>query len=196
MITKPSWLRSWLDNLNWDILVWHVYVGDAIESGIDWAIDHINDALDWGIDAWNKAVDAWNKAVEVYNLLLSRINSEVHKLLDKIDAWWDGLDDWWAGKYTTVKDWVAAKLQPIKDALVSLQRWLTQLDTWWDNFKMETLPNLIDKVTFWDNVRAETDPIKEEQAKQGIIIDSFKLFFNNPIMWLWSEFNAWFWEEK
>lgn len=142
-ISKPSWLRSWLDTLNWDILTWHVYVGDAVESGIDWAIDWIN----WGItqaeSAWNKAVAAWDKAVDVFWDLTATINWEVSRLWDSIGDWWDDLGEWWSTKVTWVRGLVDAASDFLKGLIDDVKRGLASLSVAWDNFWTTTWPQLL-----------------------------------------------------
>lgn len=183
-ISKPSWLRDWLLKLNWDILTWHVYVGDAIESGIDWVIDGLNEGIDRAQDAWDKAVQAWDKAVEVGKQAWKDLQKEADKLSARIDTWWDDLSDWWDAWWDDIRDWVTARLQPIKDWLTSLEKWVAKLDTWWDNFKTNTLPNLIDRVKLADWGKAEVDPIKKDVAQHSSWFSLLKDLMADPEKWL------------
>ena len=183
-IYKPSWLRNWLDNLNWDILTWHVYVGDAVESGIDWAIAWLNDSLDWALDAWNLAWDAWEKAVDVFWDLTDTIDYWVDRLFKEIDQWWDDLDDWWDAVWDDILDWVEARLETLKTLISDTRQWLAKLDTAWDNFKTNTLPNLINFSWFNDWVKARVTPIEKDLAQHSSWFDLLKELMVDPEKWL------------
>ena len=142
-ISKPSWLRSLLDRLNWDILTWKVYVGDAIESGIDWAIGWIN----WGIyqaeQAWAKAVAAWDKAVEVGRNAWNDLQLEASKLWSQIDTWWSKLGDWWAAKKQDILGWIDVAKGYALGLFTNLNAVFNQLRNTWDSFWQNTWPQLL-----------------------------------------------------
>lgn len=142
-IYKPSWLRSALSRLNWDIFTWKVYVGDAIESGIDWAIDWLNWAIYQGEQAWSKAVAAWDKAVEIGQNLLSTIYSEVGKLANRISTWWSDLGEWWTTRQPIIQGWIDVARGWLNDRLNWVQGGLDQLRQKWDNFWTSTWPQLL-----------------------------------------------------
>lgn len=148
-ISKPSWLRTWLDSLNWDILTWHVYVGDAIESAIDWAIGWLN----WGILqaelAWNKAVAAWDKAVEVGKNAWNDLMKEADKLWANIDTWWSDLGEWWEGKKQDIGEWIDTAKEDVGEWWDSLKQDLGELHTAWDSFWENTWPQLIKDFNAW-----------------------------------------------
>ena len=142
-ISKPSWLRSLLDRLNWDILTWKVYVGDAIESGIDWAIGWIN----WGIyqaeQAWAKAAAAWDKAVEVGRNAWNDLQLEASKLWNAISVWWDDLGDWWQAKKQWVIDRIALTSDWLRGLINDVTKSLQRLNATWDNFWTSIWPQLL-----------------------------------------------------
>lgn len=208
-ISKPSWLRSFLDKLNWDILTWKVYVGDAVESAIDWAIDKINIAIDWGEDAWNKAVIAWDKAVDVFWDLTATINREANRLWDNIEVWWDDLGEWWEPKITWIKGLVGIAEDALFSLIKGVEIGLNWLDVQWDNFWENTWPQMkIDFNTLLVNVgnfftgilpglashQEVEEAIEDERSTWKDIVDfvtNFRkeivAFFTDPIDWLWSK---------
>lgn len=213
-ISKPSWLRSWLDTLNWDILVWRVYVGDAVESAIDWAIYYLNNILDWAVTAYNWGVAAWNKAVEEAKELGKRIDWEVDKLLGKIDAWPSQLGDWWEGK----KQWVLGRIEvaasSLEDLINDVKRGVASLTIAWESFKRDTLPKLLNfswvavfygkgiaTINDWwlptkqkleDSFNAITVNIISELNQVNQKLADWGGFFANPWQWLLDRFADWF----
>ena len=204
-VSKPSWLRSWLDKLNFDIFTWKVYIGDAIERAIDWALGWIN----WGISqanlAWNNAVAAWNKAVEVSKELTTLINKSISKVYDKIDTWWDDLKEWWEGKRDLIRDWIDEAEQWLLDRIDDVKRGLASLTTSWDNFRRYTLPNLIDLTwwtSFWggkfatitdwwgikkqeisDTIDVVVKPVRDEVNKHLDTLEKVKQLLSDPLDW-------------
>ena len=183
-VSKPTWLSRVLGLLNWDIFTWKVYIGDAVEHAIDWALQWVN----WGIDqaniAYNKAVDAWNKALEVYRDLRALVYSEVQKAINLA---------------ATAKDW-------LNDRIDDAWQVINKVDTAWDNFRTQTLPKLLDtqwvigffgkkisSITDWwspkkqeitDQIDTEVTPIRDELNKHSSWLDLIKDLFTDPEKWL------------
>jgi hypothetical protein len=178
-ISKPSWLRTWLEKLNWDILTWKVYVGDAIESGIDWAIGWIN----WGIyqaeQASNKAVAAWDKAVEVGRNAWNDLMKEVAPIWAQIDIWWSDLGEWWEGKKQDIREWIDAAEEVVGEWWDSLKQDFDKLHLAWDNFWTTTWPQLLkDFNTLLVNVGnffTQTLPKLAAQLDITKALDNFRL---------------------
>jgi len=213
-ISKPSWLRNWLNRLNWDVLTWRIYVGDAIEAAIDWALIWINQAVTWGELAYNFARIAWYKAVEVYDDLLSLITSEVEDLWARVNTWLDDLGEWWLGKKDEILGWIDAVLSGLDDLRVAWDNFWTAtwpdwtgrlafLQTAWDNFWAVILPRLIDVdsiAEWWTGKAGEVGEmigtaIKEtEPFWQGWsdFRESVSDFFADPMEWLLARFYDWF----
>ena len=183
-VSKPTWLSRMLGLLNWDIFTWKVYIGDAVENAIDWALKWVN----WGISqaerAYDKAVDAWYKALEVYRELQSLINTYIARAYDYIDA---------------TKSYLRELINDVK-AIAN------KVDTAWDNFRHDTLPKLLDtqwvrdffgrgisNISEWWAARrgeidsrldAEIDPVREEVNKHSSWLDLIKDLFTDPEKWL------------
>ena len=204
-VSKPSWLRSWLNKLNWDIFTWKVYIGDAIEDAIDWALEWINWGINEATKAYNKAWDAYFYAVDVYKDLRSQIYQDTQDLWDRGFAWWSELGEWWNSKKEWVKDRIQVARDTLEDLYNSLSRSLNSLATAWDSFKRDTLPGLVDFTwwtSFWganiphisdwwaakrqeidDFVGATTKPIRDELNKYLDTLSSAKQLFSDPLAW-------------
>lgn len=202
MLTKPSWLRSWLDRLNWDIFTWQVYVGDAVEGAIDWVIDGLNNALDWGTAAYNWAQAAWDRISQVSQELISRILTETSRIWDWVSTLPSYLGDWWAARLTEVKEWVQTLTGTVNDAISSVNKVVNNLSTQWQLFVTSTLPSLVD-ISFWrsfwggslgsigqwwepqrrqllDEVDISLEPTREEVRTHAGWLDMIKKLFTDP----------------
>lgn len=206
-IYKPSWLRNLLDKLNWDIFTWKVYVGDAIERGIDWALAWI----DWGIEqaaaAYSYADSAFREAVDTFRILSARLNTEVSRIYDKISTWWGDLGEWWSTKVTWIRDLVAAAEDFWAARIRDVTRTLQGLDAAWDNFRRYTLPSLLDtswiraffgrgiaSISEWwasrrqeinERIDTEVTPVRDEVNKHTSWLDLVKELFTDPEKFLY-----------
>lgn len=204
-VTKPSWLKSWLSRLNWDIFTWKLYVGDAIEDSIDWALEWIN----WGIDQATKAnSQAWYAywyAYDVYKDLRNIIADEVDDLWDRGFNWWSELGDWWSDKRQDVLDWIDDAKDYALDRIDDVNRVLMLLEDAWESFRRDTLPGLldtswlqdffgrqVDNIGEWwaakrqeidDIIEATTKPVRDELNKHLDTLTSAKQLFADPLAW-------------
>lgn len=205
-IYKPSWLRRWLDRLNWDIFVWHVYVGDAIEGAIDWVLDKVNAVLDLTYRAYDRALDAWYKAVELARDLRSLVNREVQDILDNLSTWSDRLNEWWATKRYWVLGVIDAGIDKLKSYTNSILSIVNKLEAAWDNFRRDTLPGLftverwtsfwggkVDTASDWwaarrqqmsDMIEAGLAPVRSEVNKHSGQLDLIKDLIRDPEKWV------------
>ncbi|GAI79073.1 unnamed protein product, partial [marine sediment metagenome] len=134
-ISKPSWLRTWLDRLNWDIFTWKVYVGDAVERALDWALDWINWAIARGEAAWSRAGVAIDKAIELAKDLGKTIDREIDKILARITTWGDNLGNWWETKKEWIRDRIDLAREKLEDLIDDVERGFASLDAAWDSFR-------------------------------------------------------------
>lgn len=205
-INKPSWLRRWLDRLNWDIFVWHVYVGDAIEGAIDWVLDKINLVLDISYYAYDKALDAWDRAVQLGRELRSLVYREVQELLDELSTWSDQLNDWWEAKRSWIRSVIDAGIDTLKSYTDSILSIVNKLEAAWDSFRRDTLPGLftidhwsafwggrVDNISDWlaatrqqmsDTIDAVVAPVRREVNKHTGQLDLIKDLLKDPEKWL------------
>jgi hypothetical protein len=205
-ITKPSWLRQLLGRLNWDIFTWKVYVGDAIEQGIDWALGWIN----WGIDqagrAFNKAVAAFDYAVDLGRNTLAVIYREVDRIQSSISTWWSDLSEWWGAKLQDIKDRIQAARDWLQDRIDEAQQTVNKMLTAWDGFRTGILPGLLNTTwirdffgrgvstiaDWWaprhreisEEIDAEVTPVRDEVNKHTTWLDLVKELFTDPEKWL------------
>lgn len=201
-LTKPSWLRRALDLLNWDIFTWKVYIGDAVENGIDWALEWINWGIDKAAEALNWARDAWDKATGLWNDLVTRINQALEPVRNWIDTWKSRLAEWWSGVSTQVLAWIEAAKDWANDRIEDARRLIDRIDIAWENFRRDTLPRLLDpawvrsffgagiaSIADWwatkapwvrDTVETTVAPVRDEVNKHTTWLDLVKDFFSDP----------------
>jgi len=127
-IYKPSWLESWLSRLNWDILTWHIYIGDAIESGIDWALGKINNILEKAEEAYNWATITWDNLWSEASKLWRDINSLWDSLKQQAQDLWGNITQWWNERYPIFYDWVTERWRSFTDWVIDVKN--TALTTW------------------------------------------------------------------
>lgn len=205
-VSKPGWLRSWLSRLNWDILVWKIYVGDAIEDAIDWSLAWINWGIDQANNAYNWALQALNRANEVWRELTSSLHREIHAITNRISTWWSELGEWWSARSADIRDWISIARSFLQDQLNVLGRALDNLRIAWDNYWRDVVPTLlsIDKWrAFWggawqsisdwwgarldqvkDLLATATDPITTEVNRLAGILDMIKDFIDDPLSYI------------
>lgn len=205
-ISKPSWLRSWLSRLNWDIFTWKVYIGDAIEGAIDWAVGWINWGIDQAAKAYNWAQQALARANEVWRELTSIIYREVDRVAGQVSTWWSDLGDWWSAKAQDVKWWIDTARSFLQSQITSLGRSLDGLRIAWDNYWRYVVPTLlsIDKWTaFWggawqnvtdwwgarldqvrDLIETNVKPVRDEVNKHTSWFELIKELIDDPQKWL------------
>lgn len=213
-ISKPSKLRRRLDRLNWDIFVWHVYVGDAIEAAIDWVLVKVNAVLDLTYRAYDRALDAWYKAVELSRDLRSLVYREVQEILDNLSTWSGQLNEWWAAKRYWVLGVIDAGIDRLRPLIDQARAAVARVETAWDSFRKDTLPGLftierwtafwggrVDNISDWlaatrqqmsDIIETVVAPVRSEVNKHSGQLDLIKEFFTDPFEWLWARFINWF----
>ncbi|GAI69089.1 unnamed protein product [marine sediment metagenome] len=184
-ITKPPWLRSWLSKLNWTIFTWQVFIGDAIESGINWAIDKINVTLEWAIVGYNWGVAAFNKAIEIGQNILPAIARELQPLWNKVLTWWSELDEWWSTKRRLVLGWIDLAKAYARDLFLQATSSINSITGWLDNFKSLILPTLTNKRDVADAIEADVKPVRDEVNKHTNWLDMIIDLFTNPEQFFW-----------
>jgi len=204
-VTKPSWLKSWLSRLNWDDFTWKIYIGDAIEDGLDWALEWVNWGIDQATSAYNKAWDAYYYAIDVYKDLRKVIYQETNDLWDRAFAWWSELTDWWADKRQDVWAWIDDVKDWAWDRIDDVWQFISDLNDAWESFRKSILPKLldttwlrnffgrqVDNISDWwlakrqeidDWVDATTKPIRDELNKYLDTLSSAKQLFSDPLAW-------------
>lgn len=204
-VSKPSWLRGFLAKCNFDVLVWKLYIGDWIESAIDWALGWINWGIDQANNAYNWAQQALARANEVWRELTSTIYREAGALWNRAFAWWSELGDWFEAKRPTIEGWINFFTTPLRTLIDVAQGAINKLSTAWTNFRTQTLPKLLDTQWITDFfgkgisnfndlwgtkvewikrlLFGETEPIKKEVNKQASWWDMIKWLLTDPLEW-------------
>lgn len=184
-IIKPTWLKTWLDRLHWDIFTWHIEVGAAIEDAIDWVIDWLNWLVETVYSLGDQIRDYWDSLYDFVVELSEKVNREINRLLNEIDAWWDDLAEWWQVKRAEVSSWIGIATRPLYDWVNELQISINEFNIRWDNFWTTTYPQLIDTTKLdlsLRGLRQELEPFWEGwQDLKGKVAE----FFADPEEWLY-----------
>lgn len=208
-LEKPGWLRSALDLLNWDILGWKIYVGDTIESSIDWLIDWLNNEIQWITEFYHWAYDFqaeieewWLEIVPRLDELWEWITNLPSKLSSLLFDWWNNpanpireylatiwtqLDDWWETKAEKVRGLFDDALNWIRYRLEDAEYYINWLRTAWDNFWTDTLPTLISRIDLMDILEARLEPLIELYNIFVNIKEELFEFFSDPWAWLYGK---------
>lgn len=213
-ISKPSWLRTWLDRLNWDIFTWRIYVGDAVEGALDWALEWINNAVTWANNAWVRAGVAWDKALEVGKEAWANLCKETTRIWNYLETWWYNLGGWWETRKPIIQGWIDTALGILGDRIDDVKRDLASLSVTWDSFWRSTWPQLLKDLGALGvkvgNFFTVTLPTLASKLDVGKAFDNFRLewrdlfnfwgslgrevmeFFTDPLEWLLGKFTDWF----
>lgn len=202
MFSKPDWLRQWLARLNWDVFTWQIYVGDALESAVDWIIDGLNNILDWGMTAYDWARAALDRIPQVAQDLTSQFLSEISRVWNWVSSLPSYLADWWTARFNQVKEWVQTLTDDLKSYTNSILKSVNSLENQWDDFRRSTLPGLIDLSwwsRFWggaitniddwwqsrrqqllDTMDALLQPTRDEVRQHSTWLDMVRTLFTDP----------------
>lgn len=191
-LIKPDWLESWLNNLNWDILGWQIYVGDAIESAIDFVLTWINNIAEWAASVVAWLDELRQEIIDGFNVFVVWLNELWNTFTNIVETWWDSLAEWWSARIEDVKDLIAVAVQWVNDRIDDVKTVLDSIAVWWENFTTVILPELASKfditAAFDDFMLKWQDLFNTfEEFKQGIWD-----FFTDPLEWLWIQFTDWF----
>lgn len=174
---------------------------------------------DWVDDVWNKVQNILTTE-GVLGLLKGWF-----PWLEGVGSWFANrwkwftttVGDWWDTTKPTVLGWIDTAKQLAKDLVASIQKELSQVHTSWDNFWTLTWPQwtkTLDTLSssfgnFWtitlpglitgkaagdliDSTLKDWFPFYDDLAQ---LWGEVKLFFTNPLDWLVSKLEDWFWGE-
>lgn len=149
----------------------HIIV--AIKAFINW-----DNLLAWFKDWGDKILEAWNWVTSAITNILAAIG------------------DWWLEVQETVKGWIAIAVEGLAPLLEAWDNFwtvifptlvsFTWLGTWWDS-RLLDIQGLIDtafaiRKSWWEGWQDIRDTVIE--------------FFTNPLNWLVTRIEVWFWEEE
>lgn len=188
VIRKPRWLERAFSYMNWEIFTWHIYIGDSLESAVDWVINGINWVIDLAQSAWNW-IDTWySKLSDWWSTKWKVIRDWFKDLSNTIDTWWSKIANWWSAKWSdvlkltdTIKNWATSLIRDIQSGLNGVKAKL-------DNFFASTLPNLA-SINFVEDVRKWilkeiSTPINSWLAVSREVTS----FFTDPLKWFMTHF--------
>lgn len=192
MLSKPSWLREWFDTLNWDVLTWQIYLGDALESAVDWVIDWLNWLLDGVTRSLNYALDLFNQVREWTIALFSEIWKGLNQLWDQVEALWSQFTAWWSEVVSYVSE-VSNTLR--SEVMTWLADFLTfsWFSSWWGNMAT-TFSSWWDSA--WQKILEAIDlasaAMVKEVNRHSSILETLSGFISNPVGYIWDRFLDWF----
>jgi len=140
-------------------------------------------------NAWNWVIDAWNNITNIINIWWNSTQSIVFIWIDQ------------------AKQWALAQINSLANAL-------TEVQTWWNNFK-SSIPSLNEILlwftNWWANILAHIQSWWVERLSdiESLLIslaldlspfwegwqeirETVFNFFNDPLEWLWARFTDWF----
>ena len=154
MISKPSWLVSFLAGLHWTILTWEIDVGGPIEGAIDWVLGPINELAEWAqlVLAWweefrQEVLDVVSLIGERFGELWTYVWGLADTLLGTIAAWWEATAE-------TVRAWINAAVDLVWETVRDLWQRIEGLWTMVTSFFGEVLPGLARLVDVQDLINS------------------------------------------
>lgn len=183
-ISKPYWLQSWLGNLNWDILGWHIDVGNAVEIAIDWVLDPVNNIITFARTLYDDIINVWTSLVNTASWLDSEIKIGLGNLSSSIGSWWSNLDTWWDSKWTDILAF-GQTIKGYTDSLfATVKADANNLFSMWDDFYHDVYPYL---AKFTDLADLKTSILSDISDVINFVGNYKKIisdFFTDPIQWI------------
>lgn len=183
-IDKPSWLRSAFSHLNWDIFTWHIYVGDFLESGVDWVVDRVNDFLGFLEVCWNFIQVIWGRVIEFvgsvatgFNILIQQIWNWLGSVPGRIADAVSAVKSWALGAIDTVKGWV-------NQGIAWVQQQVNRLSAWWSEFKSSVLPGILEKIPLVGQLVITVQAIQAIIKLWTGVMEEIILFAKDPRKWV------------
>lgn len=192
MLSKPSWLRNVFSAWNWDILTWHIYIGEEAESAVDWVIDWLNWGIELAQNAYDWAQEAISYARDLFNSIWDSLGSWINYFSDQLSALWAQINNWWSAVvsyvsqvYNTLRNEVMTWLADFLTFNWFSSWWgnlSTTFSAWWDS----AWQKILEAITL-----AMVPLIKEVNRLSGIA-ELVTEFLSNPVGYIWARFLDWF----
>jgi len=119
-LEKPTWLKQSIDGLNWDILTYKVYVGDAIEKAIDWVIDTMGYIAESAGNGLNELDSRITYLQQAFGEILHTHTTAIYNLTNRLDTLEQGAGTWLEAGRDTIEGWISSRLDPIKRLALAL----------------------------------------------------------------------------
>lgn len=188
------WVSSFFNTLAW----YFSYFGnwlDGIAAKVANILSYNNiysyfkTYFDYAVDAWNWVYYAWNNVTNI-------------------------IDSWWSSTQYIVKTWIDNAIQGIQDFGAQLEIWLGNLQVAWDNFK-SMIPSISEIISWfsnwWGKILAniiswgaltsnEINTLIDSKLQDWLpfydelanLIGDIKLFFADPLQWLYDRAEEFF----
>jgi len=192
MISKPSWLVTFLASLQVDILTWHIDIGGPIEGAIDWVLGPINELAAWANQVWAWWEEFRQEVLDFVNLVGSRFGELWNYVWALADTALQQVLTWWEAASETVRGWIEAAVELVWDQVRDLWGRIEGLWIMVTTFFSDILPGLARLADVDDLIRSALAPLAQ-------VLDWFNAFGRDvadfltaPWDWLWERFGDWF----
>lgn len=178
---------------------------------------YFNDWLDWASGRLNEILSTWD-IQSYFQWWLDAAANAWDWVYNAWDNIWQEVDTWWSTTKLTVQGWLDWLEIELKGLISQVDLGLTSLRHSWDNFvsKIPTIDEIIEWFKNWGgNVWSEITNWWSSTVNdvQGLIDSAFVSresfwsgwqdvrdnvieFFSNPLDWLASHIEDWFWGEE
>jgi phage-related protein len=191
-VDKPSWLRSFLDNLQFQIFTWHIDVGGPIETAFDWLFAPLNFLIDWLNWVLNWVEQAFDWVMDRVRAFFDPWIYVIREIYNTISTWWSSLGDWFSGLVSDIHDWVDARLQNFKDGFSIITDRLSDLWNLVSHFFSSILPDLASRLDVSNAIAAALIPWRDLFNFWGSFGRELVTLVTNPVAFIWSKFTDWF----
>ncbi len=205
-IVKSEELHNWLGGLNFDVLAWHLYVGDWIEVAIDWVVTVLNTVADLALTAYLLVQAGFDYALQLYYLatdyavtLINSLQTSIGALAQTfyavLSAIQDAFYDLVAVTKAQIQSWVLTLLSPLQGlqaawedffahTLPSLWSWATH-QAWWGQGDT-SFPTWwqVAQGTISDQTEVRIAPVRDEVNRQATLWDAVGQLLKDPEAWL------------
>lgn len=191
-VDKPSWLRSFLDSLQFQIFTWHIDIGGPIETAFDWLFAPLNGFIDWLNFALNWIEQAWDWVLDRIKAFFDPWIYIIRDIWNTLSTLWSKISDWFSGLVSDIQDWVSAFIQETKDLILSVGQYVTELWNRVTDFFTSILPTLASKLDVSGAIAAAFVPWRDLFNFWGSFGREVATFFTNPLDWIMDKFEQWF----
>ncbi len=191
MLTIPSWLIGFLDKLNWDILTWHVYVGDSVKAAIQWVLDLINTLIDWAGKIGAFIAELIQEIRDAFAVVTEYLETLWQWFLNWLDIVGDYINNWWLGVQDTVKGWIQVAQDFVLDIINTIRETVDRVSISLEEFFGSILPTLARLVDIEAIFISLLSPFRDLFAFWGDRAREILEFFNDPFEFINIRLTRW-----
>jgi hypothetical protein len=189
---KPWWVENLLNNLNWDILGWQIYVGDAIESAIDWVLNLFNTVIMWVENLQDWFEDFRQEVLDGFNTFVDWLEDLYQRTLGLIDGIYESISAWWSDRVDDILDIVYTVRDGILDFVGDVIDTVEAIAIWWENFRYDILPELLTFSFLTDWWRGVSRDIIDAINQNTEWLDMIRDFIDDPAQFVYNKLDEFF----